>query len=85
MIETLAAWSFFFVTSAYPPYLTAEYSPSVYPTEAVCEAARKGAIEFGIGGVPEKCTNDPFIVEAQWLDRVFYSTIYGDRGEGGPY
>jgi len=77
----LAAWTFVVIFAATPPYVSAWYSPS-YPTREVCEAARRGVIEAG-GPIPEWCTNDPFVAEGQWLDKIKQEKF--EEEAGGPY
>ena len=77
-----AVWTFVCIMSAYPPYMSASYYSPLYPTQASCEAAREGLLEFE-GPTPEACTNDPFVVEGQWLDKI--AREYREAELGGPW
>jgi hypothetical protein len=56
------------ISSASPSSLAVDYSPE-YASEAMCKEARLGAIEFGSPST-ELCTDDPFVIDAQWYQRM---------------
>lgn len=77
-----AGWYFMFILTAWVPNHYAAYV-GPFPTQAVCEAAWKGADEFlAPGAHPQLCTDDPFVMDAQWIEAIEKERREAEYGGG---
>jgi hypothetical protein len=96
----VAAWTFMLIVTAAPPYMHAEYMgpyPTREVCEAAIQGARKFETDYQAAPYKQysdgqyavlhrfqECTDDPFVIEAQWLEEID-NQRYGEGEYGGPH
>lgn len=97
----LAPWTFMLILSATVPHLRADHMgpyPTREVCEAARQGAMKfeqeyhaapfkqyATGEYAVQHRFQECTDDPFVIEAQWLEEIENQRYYDGIEYGGPH